>query len=653
MKTRTTDRTPAERASRRRRAGLAAAVALAAGAVILIPPTAQAGTGTPSGPTARQQDFAAAAAAYHVPAQVLLAVAYQESQWDAHAGRMSTSGGYGPMHLTDVTPAMAAGGPAGAVGRADLEEMVKAPALHTLGAAAELTGLSPAQLRTDPAANIRGGAALLASYQKTLSGNTPTDKASWYAAVARYSGSPQEEGAAAFADRVYATVAAGAGRTTQDGQRVSLAADPEVRPATGLLARLKLADPAGTADLAGTADTTAAATECPPTVNCTFVPASPSNSQVSGRPSNGIRIDTIVIHDTESSYESAIAAFQQPGAAAHYVMRSSDGAVTQMVPTKDIAFHAGNYSTNLHSVGIEHEGYAAQGGAWYTETQYRATADLVTYLARRFGVPLDRQHVVGHDNVAGPSSALVAGMHWDPGPSWDWEHFMTLLGAPARGRHGVGPVGSAVTITPGFTRNAQTVQICPSDDPTGATTACTERQQPSNFVPLRTGPSATAPLFGDQAVHQGGAGTDRINDWGSTAQAGQQFVVADRSGDWTAIWYSGAEVWFFNPHGCDTTPAHGVTLVSAASTSPAAVYGSSYPDPAEYPAGLSPSTQKPISFSTVPAGQAYVATRPPAATDDFFSSNGAVVIGAKRMYTIQYNHRVALVHASDVTAAGA
>lgn len=90
-------------------------------------------------------------------------------------------------------------------------------------------------------------------------------------------------------------------------------------------------------------------------------------------------------------------------------------------------------------------------------------------------------------------------------------------------------------------------------------------------------------------------------------------------------------------------------MITAASTSPVAVYGSSYPDAAEYPAGLSPSTQAPLSFYTVPAGQAYVATRPAAATADYFTS-GAVVTGAKTMYTIQYNHRVALVYSADVSA---
>ncbi|MEU9455272.1 N-acetylmuramoyl-L-alanine amidase [Streptomyces sp. NPDC048277] len=630
-------------ASKRRRATLLTALAtlaVAGGTAVPVPALAAgAATGAAtSATTTLQQDFTAAADAYHVPRQVLLAVAYQESAWDTHAGEYSTDGGYGPMHLTDVTPAMMAGGDAGAAGRGELAKLAADPALHTVQAAAKLTGLSAEELRTDPSANIRGGAALLASYQKVVTGSVSADPGNWYAAVARYSQSSRRQGASAFADRVFATVQKGAGRTTADGERVRLSADSDVTPDTGQLALLDLQS-------AATTDT-----ECPATVACTFVPASPSNGQVSNRPANGIRIDSIVIHDTETSYDTAISLFQQAGgSAAHYVMRSSDGAVTQMVPTKDLAFHAGNYSTNMHSIGIEHEGYAAHGATWYTEAQYEATAELVKYLADRFGIPLDREHIVGHDNVAGPKSSLVSGMHWDPGPSWDWNHFMSLLGVHT-GRHGVGPVGSVVTIAPRFHDNLQTVQICPSDDPTGATTACTETQQPSNFVYLRTEPSDTAPLFGDQALHPGAAGTDRINDWGSTAAAGQQFVVAGQDGGWTAIWYSGSKVWFYNPGGCETAPAHGVKLITAAGDSPVAVYGSSYPDAAEYPSGLSPSTQAPLSMYTVPAGQAYVATVAPSLTDDFFPSSGAVVTGAKAMYTIQYNHRVALVYAADVTA---
>ncbi|MER5201247.1 N-acetylmuramoyl-L-alanine amidase [Streptomyces sp. NPDC002884] len=618
------------------------AAVLAVAGTIAVPATAQAsGEKTPDG-VVRQEEFAAAAAEFDVPEQVLLAVAYQESAWEAHAGEHSASGGYGPMHLTDVTASLLASGDAGVAGRADLAKMAADPALHTLQAAARLTGLSAQQLRADAAANIRGGAALLASYQKAVGDPSSADPGHWYAAVARYSQSPQRQGAQAFADRVFATLNNGARRTTADGQRVGVTADPQVSPATQQLSRLHLQSAA------------AADTECPTTVDCTFVAAAASNGQVSNRPANGIRIDSIVIHDTESSYASTIATFQTPGGgAAHYVMRSADGAVTQMVPTKDLAFHAGNYSTNMHSVGIEHEGYAAHGATWYTEAQYEATADLVKYLAGRFGIPLDRQHIIGHDNIVGPTSGTVSGMHWDPGPSWDWEHFMALIGAPITGEYGVGDVGSVVTLAPGFTGNQQTVQICPADDPTGATATCTRGEQPSNFVYLRTAPSDTASLFGDQAIHPGAVGTDRINDWGSTAQAGQQFVVADKSGDWTAIWYSGSKVWFHNPNGVNTIPASGVTIVKSGQTAaspPVKVYGTSYPDAAEYPAGLSPSTQAALSMYTIPAGQAYVSTAPAAPTDDYFKSSGTVVFGGKSMYTIQYNHRTALVYEGDVTA---
>ncbi|MFI1168457.1 N-acetylmuramoyl-L-alanine amidase [Streptomyces sp. NPDC020801] len=635
----TTSNARRTRASRRRRpALLAAAATLAVAGAIAVPVLALATDEAGHPPITLEQGFTAAAAEYRVPRQVLLAVAYQESAWETHAGRYSTDGGYGPMHLTDVTPAMMVGGEVGAAGRGDLAKLAAAPALHTLQAAARLTGLSAEALRDDPAANIRGGAALLASYQRAATGTTSSSPGDWYAAVARYSQSTQRRGAAAFADRVFDVMKKGTHRTTADGHRMALRADGAVHPATGQLDTLHLK-----------AEETPPA-ECPATVACSFVPASPANGQVSNRPANGIRIDSIVIHDVEGSYDGAIAAFQQAGAAAaHYVMRSSDGAVTQMVPTKDLAFHSGNYPTNMHSVGIEHEGYAAHGATWYTEAQYQATAEMVKYLAARFDIPLDRQHILGHDDVPGPKSSFVAEMHWDPGPFWDWNHFMSLLGAHTA-RHGVGPVGSVVTIAPGFHDNQQTAQICPSDDPTGATTVCTRSPQPANFVYLHTEPSVTAPVFGDQAIHSGAAGTDRINDWGSKASAGQQFVVAGQDGDWTGIWYSGAKVWFYNPQGHNTTPACGVKVIKAVGASPVAVYGTSYPDADEYPSGLSPSAQAPLSMYTVPAGQAYVATRAPNRTDDFFPSSGTVVTGSKSMYTIQYNHRVALVYASDVTA---
>ncbi|WP_416961777.1 N-acetylmuramoyl-L-alanine amidase [Streptomyces sp. Agncl-13] len=624
-------------------AGILAGGAVAAGCFAVLPSTAQAAAPSPGAD--RQASFTDAAEEFGVPLPVLLAVSYQESQWDDHDGHYNTSGGYGPMNLTDVNAAMVSGGSAGAVGRGDLAELTSDPALHTLDAAAGLTGTPAAKLRTDDRANIRAGAALLASYQKELTGKSSTDPADWYGAVAKYSQSSDKKAAQLFADRVFKTVSSGASRTTVDGQHVSLAAQSAVHPETRQLSELKLK-----------AAVTATDTECPATVDCTFLAAAASNGQVAGRPGDGVQIKYIVLHDTESSYDAAIKTFQTAGSgdSAHYVMRASDAAVTQMTHTKDIAFHAGNYWFNMHSIGIEHEGYAAHGATWYSQAQYQATADLVKYLAAQYGIPLDREHIIGHDNVPGPQDSYISGMHWDPGPYWDWTAFMNMV-APSKAAHAqsaarhVPRVGSAVTISPEFATNQQTVQVCPADDPTGATTACTDSTEPANFLPVRTAPSADAPLFADPAVHPGAsAGTDSIHDWGSTVQAGQQFVVADVDGDWTAIWFSGAKVWFHNPGGVNTCAAQGATILHSGDQA-ATLYGSGYPQASEYPSGLSPSTQKPLTLYGFPAGQAYVATQPPVSADDFFVSGDTYVTGAAKYYTIQYNHRVVLVDASQVS----
>jgi N-acetyl-anhydromuramyl-L-alanine amidase AmpD len=623
-------------------AGILAGGIVTAGCLAALPSMAQAAQTSAAD---RQSSFADAAKESGVPLPVLLAVSYQESQWDDHDGQYNTSGGYGPMNLTDVTAKMVSGGAAGAAGRGDLAELTSDPALHTLDAAADLTGTPAAKLRTDDGENIRAGAALLASYQKELTGKGSADPADWYGAVAEYSQSSDRKAAQLFADRVFTTVSSGASRTTVDGQHVRLAAQRAVHPETRQLSELKLK-----------AAATATDTECPATVDCTFLAAAASNGQVAGRPGDGVQIKYIVLHDTESSYDAAIATFQTAGSgdSAHYVMRASDGAVTQMTHTKDIAFHAGNYWFNMHSIGIEHEGYAAHGATWYSQTQYLATADLVKYLAAKFDIPLDREHIIGHDNVPGPRDSYLAGMHWDPGPYWDWTAFMNML-APANAARAdsaarrVPTVGSAVTISPDFSTNQQTVQVCPADDPTGATTACTDSTAPSNFLPVRTAASADAPLFADPAIHPGvSAGTDSIHDWGSTVSAGQQFVVADVDGDWTAIWFSGAKVWFYNPGGANTCAAPDAVVVHSGDQA-ATLYGSGYPQASEYPSGLSPSTQKPLTLYAFPAGQAYVATQPPVSADDFFVSGDTYVTGAAKYYTIQYNHRVVLVDASQVS----
>jgi N-acetyl-anhydromuramyl-L-alanine amidase AmpD len=139
-------------------------------------------------------------------------------------------------------------------------------------------------------------------------------------------------------------------------------------------------------------------------------------------------VDGIVIHDTEGRFIGSVSVLQRARTrgSAHFVV-SRNGQIVQLVPVRDVAWHAGNGWWNLHAIGIEHEGWA--GRRAYTEPEYRASAQLVAYLARRWSIPLDRRHVIGHAEVPNPLHpgrfGGVSG-HTDPGPYWNWSHYMRL-----------------------------------------------------------------------------------------------------------------------------------------------------------------------------------------------------------------------------------
>ncbi len=147
-----------------------------------------------------------------------------------------------------------------------------------------------------------------------------------------------------------------------------------------------------------------------------WIPASDANFEA-GR--GGAAISYIVIHATDGAYAGALAWFQDPEShlSAHYVIRASDGLITQLVAEADTAFQARGF--NQPSIGIEHE-FDPRSGTGYTDAEYRSSAALVCAIGRRYGIPLDRTHILGHSEVPGTD-------HRDPGPSWNWTFYMSLV----------------------------------------------------------------------------------------------------------------------------------------------------------------------------------------------------------------------------------
>jgi len=139
-------------------------------------------------------------------------------------------------------------------------------------------------------------------------------------------------------------------------------------------------------------------------------------------------LDTIVIHVTEGAFWGSVRWLQSPRAHAssHYVVARS-GRIIQLVHLSDIAWHAGNWGTNEQSVGIEHEGFT-YGPDGFTDAQYRSSARLAAWIARRALMPIDRKHLIGHADVPdGRGGRGGSSHHTDPGPRWNWARYLRLV----------------------------------------------------------------------------------------------------------------------------------------------------------------------------------------------------------------------------------
>jgi len=326
-----------------------------------------------------EAQFETAARKYTVPVELLLAMGYYNTLWEMpprsasayRKGDPEGRGDYGIMQLTQN------------------------PSRNTLGKAAKLTGLSKARLKNDRSANIEGGAAFLSD----LVGKTkPKNLDGWQEALTQYADTDL------YASQVYGVLEDGASLTISTGERLKLSPQdvevPQVYTAQS-----------------GAADYPRAAWR--PAASCNYTN---SNREAS------YDIDKIVIHVAEGPYSATISWFQNcaAGASAHYVV-SRKGGVAQCVSDEDIAWHAGWWDTNTHSIGIEHAGYANNPDS-FTNKMYHASARLSAWCCKQYSIPIDRTHIIGHYQVPGcPYSGGGADCHTDPGPYWSWTKYMNLV----------------------------------------------------------------------------------------------------------------------------------------------------------------------------------------------------------------------------------
>lgn len=325
-----------------------------------------------------EASFEAAAREYQVPVELLKGVAWVETRVSASANLESASGGLGLMQLTE---------------RDDWKLQSRAMAL---------TGVTRGKLAVDPAANIRGAAAVLRELFDRTQADQPSldarNAGDWYHALSLYMGFASADAAHEWAADVYRAVAKGFTAPQPDGvvlQTPTWTGWEHHAPA--VQARRD-----GLGDYPGRA---------------TYV-QSPNYSN--GRST----YEFVVIHTMQGSYAGSRSWFLNTSAqvSSHYLVRSSDGEVTQMVEHADTAWHAQCY--NSRSIGIEHEGYVQDPARWYTDAMYTESAKLTRYIADRHGIPKTRTRIIGHAEVAPNCNT---GGHTDPGSGWNWTKYMGLV----------------------------------------------------------------------------------------------------------------------------------------------------------------------------------------------------------------------------------
>ncbi len=326
--------------------------------------------------------FQSAAREYQVPVGVLKAVGYVETRLSLQANLESGSGGVGVMQLA------------------------RRDGVDHLADAAKLTGVSEGRLRVDPAANVRGAAAVLRQLFERAQASEPGLQAhepgDWFTAVSHYPGFESATGSADYAADVFLALEAG---FTVEGREGVVSQAPQ---ATRWRQHAPLATSRRDAVL-----------EYP---NGAAWLASPNFS--SGRSS----YEFVLIHTMQGSYAGTKSWFQNPSSnvSSHYIVRSSDGEVTQMVEHRNTAWHAQCY--NGRSIGLEHEGYVQDPGRWYTDAMYAESAKLTRWICDRHGIPKTRARIIGHNEV--PSQCNTGG-HTDPGSGWNWTKYMTYVNGSA------------------------------------------------------------------------------------------------------------------------------------------------------------------------------------------------------------------------------
>lgn len=292
---------------------------------------------------------------------------------------------------------------------------------------------------------------------------------------------------------------------------------------------------------------------------------------------SGTAISMVAIHFVQGSYAGCISWFKNcsASASAHYVIRSSDGQVTQMVYESDKAWHIA--SENPYTLGTEHEGYI-NNTSWFTTAMYQSSADLTRDMCTSNSInPLRCYFGPG---CSGTTQQCQLGTcvkikghqmypnqtHSDPGPNWNWERFYKLINNT--------PVVTTVTATGGtFYDSGGSAAAYANDErklwlfqPSGGATSVSMNFTSFNlennydYLFIYDGATVNSPLIGK---YTSTVSPGNINSTGSSLLIEFRSDCATTAAGWAATYTTNAVVTPTLPTADNVIPTTAISTVGA------------------------------------------------------------------------------------------
>lgn len=147
----------------------------------------------------------------------------------------------------------------------------------------------------------------------------------------------------------------------------------------------------------------------------------------------GRKIIAIINHITAGKFPGCLSWLCNPAAkaSANYLVTRA-GQIYQLVKDTDTAYHAGivnrpnwplydGTNPNRYTIGIEYEDYTGDGELGLTEAQYQASLWLHKYLIKKWNIPIDQNHIIGHNRLD------TINRRNDPGPGFPWQRLFADL----------------------------------------------------------------------------------------------------------------------------------------------------------------------------------------------------------------------------------